>query len=56
METEIEKKIKEIMKIVRERKLYPSIRVIEKGIPSEPEFFVDGKKMLSFCSANYLGL
>jgi 8-amino-7-oxononanoate synthase len=56
METEIEKKIKEIMKIVREKKLYPDIKVIEKGVPSEPEFVVKGKKVLSFCSANYLGL
>lgn len=56
METEIEKKIKEILKIVRKRDLYPEIKVIESGIPSEPEFFINGRKVLSFCSANYLGL
>ena len=56
METEIEKKIKEILKIVREKGLYPEIKVVEGGVSSEPEFIVEGKKVLSFCSANYLGL
>ena len=56
METEIERKIKEVLKIARERELYPEIKIIEKGVPSEPEFIIGGRKMLSFCSANYLGL
>ena len=56
MENEIEKKIKELLKIIRERDLYPEIKVIEEGIPSEPEFIIGNRKILSFCSANYLGL
>lgn len=56
MENEIEKKIKELLKIIRERDLYPEIKVIEEGIPSEPEFTIGDRKILSFCSANYLGL
>lgn len=56
METEIERQIKDILKIVREWELYPDIKIIEEGVPSEPEFVVEGKKVLSFCSANYLGL
>ncbi len=56
METEIEKKIKETLRIIKERELYPDIKIIEAGIPSEPEFIVRGQKVLSFCSANYLGL
>lgn len=56
METEIEKKIKEILKIVREKGFYPEIKIVEGGISSKPEFVVNGKKVLSFCSGNYLGL
>lgn len=56
METEIEKKIKEILKIANEKELYPEIKIIEGGISSGPEFIVKGKKMLSFCSSNCLGL
>jgi 8-amino-7-oxononanoate synthase len=56
METEIEKKIIETLKIVREKELYPDIKIIEGGISSEPEFVVKGRKMLSFCSSNCLGL
>lgn len=54
--TEIEKKIKEILKKVRENELYPEIPIVNSGISSEPEFVVNGKKILSFCSGNYLGL
>lgn len=49
-------KIREILRLVRERNLYPEIRVVDGGISSEPEFIVDGKKVLSFCSGNCLGL
>jgi 8-amino-7-oxononanoate synthase len=56
METEIEKKIREVLKIVKDKELYPEIKVIEGGVPSEPEFIIGGRKILSFCSANYLGL
>lgn len=56
METEIEKKIKEILKVVREKELYPEIKVVEGGISSKPEFITAGKKILSFCSFDYLGL
>jgi len=56
MENEITKKNSEILEAVRQAGLYPEINVIEGGIPSEPEFAVNGRKVLSFCSANYLGL
>lgn len=56
METEIEKEIKGILNLIRKRDLYPEIKIVTGGIPSKPEFFVDGKKVLSFCSGNYLGL
>jgi glycine C-acetyltransferase len=56
METEIEKKIKEILKLVEEYGLYPDIKIVTGGISSAPEFIVNGKKVLSFCSGNYLGL
>lgn len=53
---EIEKKIKEILKLVKEKNLYPDIKIVEEGLSSEPEFVVNGKKILAFCSGNYLGL
>lgn len=53
---EISKKISEFLKEVRGRDLYPEIKIVEGGVSSEPEFIVDGKKVLSFCSGNYLGL
>jgi 8-amino-7-oxononanoate synthase len=56
METEIERKIKEMLKIGREKKLYPEIKVVEGGISSKPEFIIEGKKILSFCSFDCLGL
>lgn len=56
MEKEIEKKVKEVLNLVRKRRLYPEIKIVERGISSKPEFIVDGKKVLSFCSGNYLGL
>jgi len=56
METEIEKKIREILKLVKKSGLYPEIKIVTGGISSKPEFEIDGKKVLSFCSGNYLGL
>ena len=56
MENEINKRIREILRIAYRENLYPEIKVIEKGLSSEPEFEVDGKKVLSFCSFNFLGL
>jgi 8-amino-7-oxononanoate synthase len=56
METEIEKKIREILNIVRKKGLYPEIPVVTEGVSSKPEFIANGKKVLSFCSFDYLGL
>lgn len=47
--------IKRTLNLIHERNLYPKIRVVE-GISSEPEIKVEGKKVLLFCSGNYLGL
>jgi len=56
MKTEIERKINEILNLVMENELYPDIAVVEDGNSSRPEFKVYNKKVLSFCSGNYLGL
>lgn len=49
--------IKEIIKLLKSKKLYPEIKTVDEGsISSQPEFIIKGKKVLSFCSANYLGL
>jgi len=56
METEIEKKIREILNLGRKKGLYPEIKIVTGGLSSKPEFIVNGKKVLSFCSGNYLGL
>jgi len=56
METEIEKKIKEVLNLVKKGGLYPEIPIVTGGISSKPEFIVNGKKVLSFNSGNYLGL
>jgi len=47
--------IKHILRVIKEKNLYPRIRVVE-GISSEPEIIVEGKRVLQFCSGNYLGL
>ncbi|MBU0613264.1 aminotransferase class I/II-fold pyridoxal phosphate-dependent enzyme [Patescibacteria group bacterium] len=47
--------IKESLSIIREKELYPKVRVVN-GISSDPEIIVEGKKVLLFCSGNYLGL
>lgn len=56
MGTEIEKEIKKILRITREKGLYPEINVITEGFASGTEFIIKGKKLLSFCSSNFLGL
>jgi len=53
METKFTKKIKEILSYAEKRGLYPETSVIEAN---EPETIVNGKKVLLFCSLNYLGL
>jgi len=50
------KKISDTLKIINEKKLYPNIGIVTGGVSSEPEFEVNGKRVLSFCSGNYLGL
>ena len=45
----------QILETLKKKDLYPDIRIIE-GISTEPEVVVDGKKVLLFCSNNYLGL
>lgn len=56
METEIEKKIRETLEIVIKKDVYPEIKIIEGGISSKPELIMQGRKTLSFCSFDYLGL
>jgi len=56
MENEIEREIKEILRLGREMKLYPEIGIVTGGSAVNPEFMRNGKKVLSFSSANYLGL
>ena len=56
MENEISKKISEVLKLVKEKGFYPEIKVVDGGVSSEPEFIVNGEKVLSLCSSNYLGL
>lgn len=48
------KRINEIMSYIQDHSLYPDLRVVEG--PQEPETIVDGKKVIMFCSNNYLGL
>lgn len=46
--------IKKILNFLDEHHLYPDIKIIDG--PSMPEITIDGKKVISFCSNNYLGL
>jgi len=48
-----EEKINEILNFVEKEGFYPEIRILDKN---EPETFVNGKKVLLFCSLNYLNL
>lgn len=47
--------VKKVLETVHKKKLYPDIQTIE-GIATNPEIVIDGKKVLIFCSNNYLGL
>lgn len=44
-----------VVKMLKMGKLYPNISIIN-GPSSNPEVIIDGKKYLTFCSNNYLGL
>lgn len=44
-----------IVNLLKKQKLYPEIKTIT-GPSSNPEIIIDGKKYLTFCSNNYLGL
>lgn len=47
--------IRKTIKFLRDRDLYPDVKVVQ-GVSSDPEAIIDGRKVLVFCSANYLGL
>jgi 8-amino-7-oxononanoate synthase len=46
-------KIRELLKFLDKKGLYPEIKITDTN---KPETFVNGKKVLLFCSLNYLGL
>lgn len=48
-------KIRNILKFIVENNLYPTTRVIT-GSPTNVEVVIEGKKILMFCSNDYLGL
>lgn len=48
------KKLKETLQAQREQSLYRRRRVSET--PQQPEMIIDGRKVISFCSNDYLGL
>lgn len=47
-------KIKKTLEAIEEKLTYPDVYTIE-GAPTNPEIVIDGKKILIFCSNNYLG-
>jgi len=51
--TLFEEEINKLLNFVEKKNLYPEIKNIELN---EPETFVNGKKVLLFCSLNYLNL
>ena len=52
-EEKLKLKIKELLNFLDRENLYPEIKIVESN---EPETIVNGKKVLLFCSLNYLGL
>lgn len=48
------KEIRNILKTLEERGLYPDIKELSTG--PTPEVIIDGRKFILFCSNNYLGL
>jgi 8-amino-7-oxononanoate synthase len=50
-----EAELKFVLKTIEEKIGYPDIQTIE-GTPTNPEVIINGRKVLMFCSNNYLGL
>lgn len=48
------KQIVKTLNLIREKKLYPQIHTLSSA--ADPEVVVEGKRMLLFCSNDYLGL
>ncbi|MBN1913006.1 MAG: 8-amino-7-oxononanoate synthase [Candidatus Omnitrophica bacterium] len=48
------KEIKATVKVFREKRLYPRIHTLSSA--ADPEIIIEGKKVLLFCSNDYLGL
>jgi 8-amino-7-oxononanoate synthase len=48
------KKIKDSLRLIKERGLYPEVPIVNS--PHKPEVIVDGKKVTMFASNNYLGM
>ncbi|KKQ55777.1 MAG: hypothetical protein US74_C0023G0003 [Parcubacteria group bacterium GW2011_GWA2_38_13] len=48
-------KIRNILKFLRENNFYPNAKIIT-GSPTNVEVVIEGKKILMFCSNDYLGL
>ncbi|MCK4245500.1 MAG: 8-amino-7-oxononanoate synthase [Candidatus Omnitrophica bacterium] len=48
------KEIRKVLRFLEERDLYPDIKVISS--PPTPEVIINGRRVISFCSNNYLGL
>lgn len=46
--------IEKVLRVVREKSLYPDIHRIDSA-STNPEIIINGKKVLIFCSNNYLG-
>lgn len=51
----VENYFKEVVELLKSEGLYPDINTIT-GSSSSPEVVINGKKCLTFCSNNYLGL
>lgn len=47
--------IEKTLSFIKKEALYPDMHIIE-GASTDPEILIDGRKVLIFCSNNYLGL